>query len=231
MLMAGDDIVDAEWEEVPGNGGKVEMLLPKLDAKDPQSERRQAEDADRSAWLDFDFWRSLPWGKGLLIAAALLTLFAIMDSLTIEDGSTSAEPDDDQQDASPVDTEQMLSDWSQFATGKASTAGFTLIDGEGKPGEFCNSATGASMMNFGNQTVANTQLYDFFSWLPDSGNVGIAGAFQFDATTGQLLAIRLIQGDMQTDRHQSIDDITMQVLPVAPGVVDIEGTRYHECVL
>lgn len=225
--MAGDDIVDAEWEEVPGNDGKVEIYRPRPQAQEPPREPHKAAAAEHSPWLDTGFWQQLATAGGKLVVHTLLLAGAFMGVLIGIAAwlgfGTPAQID------SPVAAQQILSDWAQFVTGVASTDGFTLIDGEGEAGEFCSSATGASMMNFGNQVVDNAQIYDFFSWLPESDSTVIAGAFQFDAEKGQLLLTQLIKGDLQTDKHRSIENIRMRVSRAAPGVVEIDGTRYHVC--
>lgn len=232
--MAGDDIVDAEWEEVPDNRGALHVSRSATGQPSKQASPCQAGEAiDRSPWLSLEFWRSLPWRNAVFFIAGLLVLAGVWPS-TNGDNSASA-PRQEQSATAPAEegAQQMLSDWSQAVMGKPSTIGFTLIDGKGKPGEFCSSSLGTSMMNFGGRTLPpeHADMYTYFSWLPDKSDTGIVGFFTFDPASGELLGHDLIKGDVATDRHVEISNRTMKVQADGSGKVTIDGTRYHVCVL
>jgi len=230
--MAGDDIIDAEWEEVPDHGGKLHVARTKPTAKAaPRQRRRGSKSADASPWLSFDFWSSLPWRNAFLLIIVLLVLIAILPEDRDKDA---ASPTNSSTASAAVGADaQNVSSWSQAVIGKPSTLGFTLVDGGGKPGEFCNSSSGTSLMNFGGRTLPpeHADMYNYFGWLHANSNVGIVGFFRFDADAGELVAHDLIEGNTVTDRHHDIKDKRMKVAIEAPGIVDIDGTRYHVCVL
>lgn len=231
--MAGDDIVDAEWEEVPDNRGALHVSRPApRDTRQQASSRRTDEAIDRSPWLSLDFWRSLPWFKAIGLIVGLFVIAAILNP--VDDGNQASSSQDGQPAVSSVDgdAKQMLSDWSEAVTGKASTIGFTLVTGKGKPGEFCSSSPNGSMMNFGGQTLKPSRAheYDFFGWLPETGDIGTLGKFMFDADKSVLLGHHLIAGNINTHRHHDIADMEMKVDIKAPGIVAIDGKRYHVCV-
>lgn len=234
MLMAGDDIVDAEWEEVPDNRGAPHTpRSTQHQAAQPAPSRRRDETIDRSPWFSLDFWRSLPWRNCVWLIGGLLILAGVWPSS--DDTNSAPASQDERPAAAPAagSAEQMLSDWSQAVTGKPSTLGFALIDGKGKPGEFCSSSSGNSMMNFGGRSLPpeNADLYTYFSWLPDKSNVAIAGSFSFDAGAGELLGHDLMKGNVVTDSHHGIPDMKMKVQADGSGKVTIDGTLYHVCVL
>ncbi|MBB3941556.1 hypothetical protein GGR39_003236 [Novosphingobium fluoreni] len=246
--MAGDDIVDAEWEEVPNHGGNLHVAKPShRSAQEVKSSASQASGtrghqptvAPRQGSIGLFFrglWRVIVVVLGFM---ALLLIFVALvpapgsESGSADEGGTSANQSDQQAGAGDGDAKQMLSDWSQAVTGKPSTIGFALIDGEGKPGEFCSSSTGNSLMNFGGRSLPpeHADMYTYFSWLPDKSDTGIVGFFTFDRAAGELLGHDLIQGNVATDRHHDIADKRFKVNPDGSGRVTIDGTRYHVCVL
>lgn len=232
--MAGDDIVDAEWEEVPDNSGAlhVSRTAPR-ESRQQTSSRRTDEAIDRSPWLSLDFWRSLPWRNAVWLIGGLLILAGVWPSSDDNNSATASQNAQPAATPDADDAKQMLSSWSQAVTGKPSTIGFALIDGGGKPGEFCSSSSGASMMNFGGRSLPpeHADMYTYFSWLPDKSDTGIVGFFTFDPAGGELLGHDLIQGNVATDRHYDIADKRFKVNPDGSGIITIDGTRYHVCVL
>lgn len=232
--MAGDDIVDAEWEEVPDNRGALHTpRSTQHQTAQSAPSRRRGEAIDRSPWFSLDFWRSLPWRNAVWLIGGLLILAGVWPSS--DDNNSAAVSQEGQAAATPEadEAKQMLSEWSEAVTGKPSTIGFALIDGKGKPGEYCSSSTGTSLMNFGGRSLPaeHADMYTYFSWLPDKSDTGIVGFFTFDPAATELLGHDLIQGNVSTDRHHDIADKRFKVNVDGSGKVTIDGTLYHVCVL
>jgi hypothetical protein len=242
--MAGHDIVDAEWDEVPDHGGNLHVARPTdrpaEQARHSTNPANQTPPRRDTAYGLADvrrFFRGL-WRAFLVLLGILVLLFLFfafvpapeIDASSDDKGSpaatSSAGPDDG-------GNKQMLSDWSQAVMGKPSAIGFALIDGVGKPGEFCSSSSGTSLMNFGGRSLPreHADMYTYFSWLPDKSDVGIVGFFSFDADARELLGHDLIKGNVSTDVHDNIADIRLKVQTDGSGNVTINGTRYHLCVL
>lgn len=236
--MARDDIVDAEWEEVPDHGGNLHVAKP----SQPSSQQARSSATQRGSTQAHRhgasglasvgrFFRGL-WRVAVVVLGFLAVLVIILFFVPAP-GSKPTDGKQPDPNAAVDGAKQTLSEWSQAVTGQSNTTGFALIDGKGKPGEFCSSSMGNSLMNFGGRSLPpeHADMYTYFSWLPDKSGTGIGGFFSFDPAAGELLGHDLIKGNVATDRHHDIADIRFKVTLDGAGSVTIDRTRYHVCVL
>jgi len=133
------------------------------------------------------------------------------------------------QDPSATSADQMLSQWAEFVSGQASTEGFGLTNGNGHVGEFCSASNGSWTMAFGGRRIGSLPLYDYFAAL--KAGTGFAGAFTFDPPTRELTGVRLIKQKQPDGPSRSTPDLHMSVSQVQPGIVVVNGTQMHLCVL
>lgn len=80
--MAGDDIVDAEWEDVP-DATSSKILRPEAGeasgpSRSPPGRAKPKMPEDRSVWLEPEFWRQLLAAGGKLVSQTLLLAGAIV---------------------------------------------------------------------------------------------------------------------------------------------------------
>jgi len=133
------------------------------------------------------------------------------------------------QNPSATSADQMLSQWAEFVSGQAGTDGFGLTNGNGKVGQFCSASNGSWTMAFGGRQIGSLPLFDYFAAL--KAGTGFAGAFTFDPGTRQLTGVRLIKQKQPDGSSRSAPNLHMTVTQVQPGVVEINGTQMHLCVL
>lgn len=180
------------------------------------------------------WWGDMPLlGKVILVIFGTLFLLSTCNAIT--SGPDSASQTESEQTAPSssdgLAADQMLSDWADFVTGSASTDGFGLTNGKGQPGEFCSASSGTVLFRFGGQVFGDHPVHDYFAKMQASSNEGTAGAFWFERAANTLLARNLAKFDDAGNGLGSIPDQTMTVAQVSPGIVEIDGTPYHHCIL
>ncbi|KTR84394.1 hypothetical protein NS277_04305 [Novosphingobium barchaimii] len=130
-----------------------------------------------------------------------------------------------------MNAEQMLAAWSQAITGRADASGLTLANGSGKSGDFCNNASGDTLLKFGGDQVAGTEVYDFFAEYHGTTNSGTVGAFWYDPTDGSLVTRNEAVVDSNGERGKAVPDRVHKFDTDGRGGVTIDGTAYHVCTL
>lgn len=178
-------------------------------------------------------------GTFVLIGVIVLLLLTMLTSQgeNLGTGTAPADPAIDEgqtadataQDHAATSADEMLSQWAEFVSGQAGTEGFGLTNGDGNVGQFCSASNGSWTMAFGGRQIGSLPLYDYFAAL--KAGTGFAGAFTFDPGTRQLTGVRLIKQKQPDGPSRSTPDLHMTVTQVQPGVVEIDGTQMHLCVL
>jgi hypothetical protein len=187
--MAGDEIVDAEWEEIPESN--LAAQPPRLTTSHSQqadnSHHTSAAQVEASPWRSYAFWHDVV-GRILVVVgriglAALGIIVLLLVIVWLDPGDTHAPAA--KQPASGAQTQaerqpnakQMLSEWSEAVMGKPSTIGFALIDGKGKSGEFCSSSSGTSLMNFGGRSLPpeHADMYTYNAFAKPLPNLSASG--------------------------------------------------------
>ncbi|KQM14680.1 hypothetical protein [Novosphingobium sp. Leaf2] len=251
--MSGDDIIDAEWEEVPdSNEPHRSSVRPPWSFAAP--DRRAHPHLPRKS-----FWQDtvVPYLKGLVyiviigVAGAYLFFLALAlpahrDHAPPEVASQSAPQAADQPasqpvpDASPTprqaqqDGEQMLRSWTETVTGQADASGFVLVDGSGKPGEFCNNSDGDTMLKFGGDTtsyIPGITIFDFFAEFHGTTESGTIGAFWYDPSDRSLITRNQVVVSRDGKKGDSVPDIVHAFDADGAGRATIDGTRFHVCTI
>lgn len=179
-------------------------------------------------------WRDMPVIGKVAVVLFGLFMFVMVIGMNIPDpGETEGS---DIGATSPAETapsaDQMLADWSEFVTGEPGNGPFALIDGSGKPGEFCNGSDGKVGMQFGRApSDKGLRIPDYFYWSDVGRSTSYIGAFSFDPATKRLSALRLMKMRTGTDEGEDAPDIVMTVEQISPGVVSVDGTQLHTCIL
>ncbi len=241
--MSGDDIIDAEWDEVPEERPVHEPV--RLPHQRPGPSRQPPPPEPESAsspWQNRAFWHETVGtiltvvGRIGVIALGLLVLFFL--AIAWADHRSSGDSGLDETAAagqSPAEqsmnAEQMLAAWSQAVTGRADTSGLTLASGSGKSGDFCNNANGDTLLKFGGDQVAGAEVYDFFAEYHATTNSGTVGAFWYDRNDGSLVTRNKAVVDSEVGRGKSVPDRVHEFDTDGRGHVTIDGTAYRVCTL
>lgn len=181
------------------------------------------------------WWSDMPIvGKIILIGLVcfLLLRMCAQDSGVESSDTSAADNAASTASASEPTPEQMLGQWSEFVTGETGGRQFAITDGDGKPGEFCSASEGMMGMRFGRAPEGQgLQLFDYFYWSDAPRSRTYAGAFWFDKANRKLVARHLMQLRSDRDEGAPAADKTLDVAQVAPGVVSIDNTVFHICIL
>jgi hypothetical protein len=247
--MAGDDIVDAEWEEVPDHDGNLHVAKPadrpteqarySTNPTSPPPPRREAAYGLADVGLFFrGLWRVVVVVLGVLALLVVLMILVPAPEISSSPGddkdNTASAPatQGEQPAAAPADggAKQMLSDWSQKVTGKASSTGVVMVNGPGKRGEFCQNTKGDTLLRFGGMRASDTNemLFDYFVEMHTGPGTELVGSFWYDPVDQRLQLNDLVEA---TKERSSVPDQQRAFEVVDQGVVTIGGTRYHVCVL
>lgn len=182
------------------------------------------------------WWRDMPrLGKIILIGVACFVLLNMCSP-------DSTVPDDSEQSASGEATssaesaessaDQMLADWSAFVTGDPDGGQFAITDGTGKPGEFCNGSDGKVGMQFGRiLSGEGLRIADYLYWSDVERSTSYIGAFSFDPSTKRLSALRLMEMRTGSEQGEPAPNVSMPVEQISPGIVSVDGTQFHTCIL
>lgn len=245
-MSRNDDIIDAEWDEVPD-----ERPLPKRPGiadqgtRKPDHPQQTSTDSASTPWRSKAFWHEtvgtilIVVGRIGVIALGLIVLFFLAIAWADHKNSGASDFTDAAAGSQPpakqsIDGKQMLQIWSQAVTGRADADGFTMVNGSGKPGDFCNNANGDTLMRFGGETTsggAGINIYDFFAEFHDATNAGTIGAFWYDPSDGSLLARNQAAVSSNGKKGKSLPDVSHQVETNGDGRATIDGTDYHVCTL
>jgi hypothetical protein len=241
--MSGDDIIDAEWDDVPEERPAVEPARL-TDAEQKQSYRPPQPSPERtgSPWRDGDFWREtartilIAVGRMGAIALVLVVLFFFIIAWANHDsssasGSSEAALNGRARSGQQAYAEDMLRSWSKEVTGQADASGFALVNGDGKPGDFCNNANGDRLLKFGGEQIAGANVYDFYSEFHGTTKSGIVGAFWYDPSEASLLTRNQASVSSDGERGKSVPDLVHQADTAGRGRATIDGTSYHVCTL
>lgn len=243
--MSGDDIIDAEWEEVPepessraatrsGQGSNLHRVAPASPSID---------DDDVSAWRSKAFWYDL--GKAILIGSRRTTLtvfgvvvvgFCVLVWAGVIDGtgSETVAGGSSPQLGAQNDAEQMLRGWTKVITGRDDATGFAMINGSGEPGDFCNNAGGDTLLRFGGMAVdggAKVPVFDFFAEFHGGTQAGVIGAFWYGASEGTLLTRDTAKITDDGTKGEGVVDAVHRFDADGEGRATIDGTAYHVCTL
>jgi len=179
-------------------------------------------------------WQDMPIiGKVAVVLFGLFMFVSVIGMNIPDPGETEGS---DIGATSPAETapsaDQMLADWSEFVTGEPGNGPVALIDGSGKPGEFCSGSDGKIGMQFGRATSdTGLRISDYFYWSDVGRSTSYIGAFSFDPATKRLSALRLMKVHTETDESEDVPDMVMTVEQISPGVVSVDGTQLHTCIL
>ncbi|KHS45848.1 hypothetical protein [Novosphingobium subterraneum] len=179
-------------------------------------------------------WRDMPViGK---VAVVLFGLFMFLIVIGMNSPDAGETEGGDIGATSPAESgppaDQMLADWSEFVTGESSSGPVALIDGSGKPGEFCNGSDGKVGMQFGRApSDTGLRISDYFYRSDVGRSTSYIGAFSFDPATKSLSALRLMKIRTGTDEGEDAPDMVMTVEQISPGVVSVDGAQFHACIL
>lgn len=181
------------------------------------------------------WWGDMPFlGKIILVVFGTLFLLGTCDAMT-SGPESSAPAGSNETGATAVDgltSDQILSDWADFALGEARTTHFGLTDGSGQPGEFCSTSKGTAIMAFGPRTAGDeaTANFDSFLKFDSTKNLAVYGSFSFDRAAGAV-AVRALSGqDVESKRPVPANDFTMKVEQISPGKVSVDGNTFHYCI-
>ncbi len=130
-----------------------------------------------------------------------------------------------------TNAEQMLSAWSQAVTGRPDASGLTLASGSGKSGDFCNNASGDTLLKFGGDQIAGAEVYDFFAEYHGTTNSGTVDAFWYDPNDRSLVTRNQAVVDSNGERGKAVPDRVHEFDTDGRGRVTIDGTAYHLCTL
>lgn len=245
-MSRNDDIIDAEWDEVPDERPSPQQpRISHQGARKPAEPEPTSTDGATTPWRSRAFWHEtvgtilIVVGRIGVIALGLIVLFFLAiawadhkstGASDFADAAAGSQPPAEQS----IDAEQMLQNWSQAVTGRADAAGFAMVDGSGKPGDFCNNANGDTLMKFGGETTsinAGINIYDFFAEFHGATNAGTIGAFWYDSTEGSLLVRNQAAVSSNGKKGKSLPDVSRQVETNGDGRATIDGTDYHVCTL
>lgn len=243
--MSGDDIIDAEWEEVPepgsshaatGSGHRSE--LHRVATASPLT-----QDDDVSPWRSRAFWYDS--ARAVVIGSRRITLtvigiVAVGFLVMVWTGAIDlTEPENSAGAPSPQagvqqHAQQMLRSWTELVTGQTDTSGFAMINGSGDPGDFCNNASGDTLLRFGGMTVgedAAVPIFDFFAKFHGQTDSGVTGAFWYNAAEGTLLTRNTAEISNTGEKGESVADAVHTFEASGKGWATIDGTAYHVCTL
>lgn len=167
-------------------------------------------------------------------AALLLTMCTPGEQSTSADGdSTDSAVTNQPADGQPPSTQAMITAWSLYTLGERRDKEFPLIDGPGKPGEFCSAAGGHAMLVFGDHSPKEgvAPFFDEFSKFDDRTGMELRGRFWFDQANNRLTLRNLMQDRPNGHDPHPVADMTLATEPAEPGVVRIDGTAFHYCVI
>jgi hypothetical protein len=206
------------------------------DAHQGHGQRSPLGDPPLSHDLSFGrWWRDLPIvGKFIFVALGLILLLSMCSHGDGAPDDASASPAQVGQTAQVAPSaEDMMSAWAGYALGERRANEFPLVDGSGKPGEFCSSDNGQAMMVFGDRSpkVGVPQSFDQFSRFDVATGMELRGRFWFDQANRKLTFRDLVRGRPFGSDSEPAEDMTVEVQPVAPGIIQIDGTTFHYCVL
>jgi hypothetical protein len=181
------------------------------------------------------WWRDVPIvGKFIFVALGLILLLSMCSHGDGSPDDASASPAQAGQTAQATpSTEDMMSAWAGYALGERRTNVFPLVDGSGKPGEFCTSTNGKVTMIFGDRSpkAGVPQSFDQFARFDVATGMELRGRFWFDQANHKLTFRDLVRGRPFGSVSEPAKDMTVEVQPVAPGIVQIDGATFHYCVL
>ena len=177
------------------------------------------------------WWSDMPLlGKIIAVGVGCFLLLAMCSAPSPEDDTAATSATEAAADTQ-LSADQMLSDWTEFVTGRAGTTGIALTDGTGKPGEFCSASDGKTLMTFGGKEIGSgaAQLYDHFFRF--TGDEEYVGAFWFERSSGKLQALRLVHKRSSDAEPQEASDFAMNVSQISPGMVEVDGATFHSCII
>lgn len=180
------------------------------------------------------WWRDMPViGKG---AVVLFGIFMLLQVIGINSPETGEAEVGETAATAPAETgpsaDQMLADWSEFVTGEPGGGQFAITDGAGKPGEFCNGSDGKVGMQFGRiPSGEGLRIPDYLYWFSVERSTVYIGAFSFDPSTKRLSALRLMEKRNGAEQGEPSPDVSMAVEQISPGIVSVDGTQFHTCIL
>lgn len=241
--MSGDDIIDAEWDEIPEER-PVHQPARLPDQRTGPSRRPPPPkpESASSPWQSRAFWHEtvgtilIVVGRIGVITLGLVVLFFLVIAWADHKssgasglGETAAAGQSPAEQS--MNAEQMLAAWSQAVTGRADASGLTLASGSGKSGDFCNNASGDTLLKFGGDQIAGAEVYDFFAEYHGTTNSGTVGAFWYDPTDGSLVTRNEAFVDSNGERGKAMPDRVHEFDTDGRGHVTIDGTAYHACTL
>lgn len=241
--MSNDDLIDAEWEDVPDDRSPHQPTsMPQQKNKLTARSAPPGSDTASSPWQDRAFLHETVGtffsvvGRIAVIALGLIVLFFLAIAWTDRNSSGASDFNDAAAAGQPlteqsIDAEEMLAAWSMAVTGRLDTSGFALINGSGKPREFCNNADGDSLLKFGGEQVAGANVYDFYAEFHGTTNSGSIGAFWYDPSGRTLLTRNQAVLSSKGERGKSVPDLMHEFETDGRGRATIDGTAYHVCTL
>lgn len=184
------------------------------------------------------WWKSVPPIAKFTAAGCAVALLLTM--CTPGKQSTSADSDsvdlsfaNQRTDGQKPSTHAMISAWALYSLGERRDKEFPLIDGPGKPGEFCSGAGSHAMLVFGDHSPKEgvAPFFDEFSKFDDRTGMELRGRFWFDQANNRLTIRNLMQDRPNGHDPHPVTDMTLVTEPAEPGVVRIDGTAFHYCVI
>lgn len=129
--------------------------------------------------------------------------------------------------------DQMLEEWSGVVTGKRSTSGFLLVNGSGSPGESCNAHEGKHLLKFGSMLggQSGVPIPDYFGGTFLDIGAMVGGSYWYNNQDNILITRRLEMKQINGDGHKSLENGAEKIEALSPGIVTINGVRFHQCVL
>lgn len=222
-----DNIEDAEWEEIPDNNGKLSKRV------EPKGTSHRATSPAPEASPKPTIGQKIKtWVKRVLIGLGALFVLLIVIGMLTPDPETESTAPAAAGDAVAQSSDQMLSDWSEFAIGEARTTRFGLTDGSGTPGEFCSASDGETIMAFGPPPSSDGEpkAYESFVRLDSAENTAANGSFQFNRADGTLVARGLSGRRLDNEEPVPVPDFTMKAEATPDGTVIIDGRTFHHCI-
>lgn len=206
---------------------------------EPQSGRAEYEDQTTPVHLSRGgLWRDMPlMGKAILVAFVVVLLLSMCSSGTSSpDNPASPASSDAGAAAEPAQAEAqaVLSDLTEFITGKPGSVDIAVTDGPGSVGEFCSATTGTTIMSFGGTKLdgKSTGVFDYFyAYKGSDGGTSTSGTFSFDRTAQQIIVRSVTRSKSGSEAQTSLPDLTMAIRQIEPGTVLIDGVTYHTCVI
>lgn len=202
------------------------------DHRDQDRIRTQSRPSVRRAVLQW--WETVPPIGKFTLAGCGVALFLMMcppDEQSPNILSRAVGPSGKNR---PPLTQSMIALWARYAIGEQRDKEFALVDGPGKPGEFCANAPMGVMLVFGDRSPKEgvAPVFDEFSRFDANTGMELRGRFWFDMEHSRLTFRNLVRDRPMGNQGQPVPDITATTeLGSDTGTVRIEGTAFHYCVI